>query len=98
MSAALAWRAADAFWPAHKGVKSVLWRDSAADRSNAMPAVANGKAGAWSHRGPNSRMTRLTMPLAGLPLNTLVKAVCCAAGDCKAARCKALVVASWLHK
>ena len=86
------------FWPAHRGVKSLLPRASAAARKGAMAAVAKGKAGASGLMGPSICMARLTMPRAGRPVNTFVKAVCRAAGDCSAARCKALVLASSLHK
>ena len=69
-------RAFDAFWPDHKGVKSLKPCASAAARKGATAAVASGNAGAAAFKGPNSRMRRLTMPRAGRPLNKVVKAVC----------------------
>ena len=96
MSAAGKASQSDAFWPDHKGEKSLKPLASAAARSGATAAVAKGKLGACAFRGPNWRMKLFTMPRAGRPLNRLVKAVCCADEDIKAWRCRALVVASWL--
>ena len=96
MSAAGNASQSDAFWPDHKGEKSLRPLASAAARNGATAAVAKGKLGAWALSGPKSRMNLLTMPRAGRPLNRLVKAVCCADADSRACRCKALVVASWL--
>ena len=82
------------FCPAHSGEKSPLPSRSACARSGAMAAVASGKAGATGLSGPSSRITRLTMPLAGRPVKRRVSAVWRAASLCSAARCTALVVAS----
>ena len=45
-------------------------------RNGAMAEAASGNAGAAALIGPSSRTTRLTMPRAGLPVNTFVIAVC----------------------
>ena len=61
-------------------------------------AVAMGNAGTAGWRGPKVRMSRLTMPRAGRPENKVVSSVWCDSGLSKAARCTALVLASWQHK
>jgi hypothetical protein len=59
-----------------------------------MAEVASGNAGGALLTGPSSRITRLTMPRAGRPVNRLVSAVWRAASDFSAARCTAVIVAS----
>ena len=83
-----------AFCPAQSGLKSPEPCFSAAIRKGVMPAVASGNAGAFGLIGPSSRMTRLTMPRAGLPLKRLVRAVSLACGESRALRWVAEVVAS----
>src|SRR3990167_8573327 len=58
-----------AFWPAQSGEKSPLPWLSALARKGAMAAVARGKPGATGLIGPSSRISRLTIPRAGRPLN-----------------------------
>ena len=61
--------------PAHSGEKSPRPACSAAARSGASALTAVGNAGARSLIGPSSRISRLTMPRAGRPVNRLVSAV-----------------------
>ncbi len=82
--AALAFLHSLAFCPAHRGEKSPEPMLSALARSGAIPGVANGNSGGNSDRAPSSRITRFTMPRAGLPLNRLVNAVWRAASLCNA--------------
>jgi hypothetical protein len=98
ISAALTARQPLVFCPAHNGEQSPKPWASKCARSGATAAVAVGKAGAAGCRGPKVRMSRLTMPRAGRPENTVVKSVWAESGLSKAARCTALVLASWQHK
>src|ERR1051326_1556330 len=82
------------FCPAHSGEKSLLPMLSALARSGAIAEPARGKTGALVLIGPSSRMRRVTMLRAGLPLKMLVSAVTRAASDLSAARCSGLVVHS----
>ena len=66
---------------------------SACVRKAAMGGAGRGKAGTWALSGPNSRIARFTMPRAGRPVKIFVTAVWAAAGEARAARCRALVVA-----
>ena len=63
------------FCPAQRGEKSPLPSFSASDLRGANAAAALGKSGTRKLIGPCSRMSRLTMPRAGRPENTLVISV-----------------------
>ena len=52
------------------------------------------KGGADTLIGPTSLMKRFTNPRAGLPVNTFVRAVWCAASLFSAVRCTALMTTS----
>ena len=65
-----------AFWPHHSAEKSLEFPASAACLSAPTELAAKGKSGTFTHIGPTSRTNLLTILRAGLPVNTLVIAVC----------------------
>ncbi|MOA46077.1 hypothetical protein D3C78_1685440 [compost metagenome] len=79
-------------------MKSVQPRASAAARKGVSAPPASGNAGARGDSGPVSRISRLTMPRAGRPVNRLVSAVVSAWGLRKAARWAGATLASGVYR